>query len=419
MLGQTPPFYRGLWLFELKNHLKLKASLWLSFLREGLSLRELYVFSKGEKTYEQKYKEMFSLYPSILEEIRNLKHHQKVEEQISKLSFDLKYYDYIDYSDSDYPEGLKELPNAPLGLFTLSKEQDFRTLIQLNIVSVVGSRKASAYGLGLCEDLVKHLLKKKVLVMSGMALGIDTKAHQTCLKYQAPTLAILAHGFEYLYPPENKALFEQILEKGVLVTEYPPFEAPQRYKFRERNRMMSGLSQAVFIPEASEKSGTLLTATYASEQGREVYVCPSSFYSVNAKGAHQLIQEGANILYDFEQLEILFEEKIEQHLIFDEARNLNQMKKTSSSSNEIQLQCFDDQVLLEKAKRYSSVLNVLMEEERPLNVLLNFVQPEESPAFKSFLNQMLFRQYLVKRKNLYFFSSKGKEFMKFYKNNFS
>lgn len=410
-------FKRGIWLFHLKKILKFKSELWLNFIKEGLILEELYALSQGDKNLYPKYAQLFLSYPSILKEVMELKHHQHVETQLKQLKFPLEQYDYIDYSDTDYPKQLKELKNAPLGLFTLSSKHSFRRLKKLDIVAVVGSRKASAYGLRLCEDIVKCLIHQNILVMSGLALGIDAAAHFNCIKRHAPTLAILAHGFEHLYPPENKDLFQKILETGILMSEYPPFEEAQRYKFRERNRIMSGLSQKIVIPEAAAKSGTLLTATYASEQGRELWVCPSSLYAANSYGANQLIQEGANILYDLNQFSEIFVEDLEKTLLFEMCikKNKSSVLESLSEKNEI-LNPNTLQHFLLEAQKYQKVFQFLKQGACHLNELLDLVEAEDLFKFKSFFSKMLFYKYIDQRKNQCFLTEKGENFMRFCEN---
>ena len=163
-------------------------------------------------------------------------------------------------------------------------------------LAVVGSRMASTYGRFTTERLCRELALSGVTIVSGMARGIDSAAHTGALAGKGRTIAILGSGLDVVYPPENKGLFERITESGAVITEFPFSTEPLAANFPARNRIISGISLGVVVVEAGEKSGSLITARVALEQGREVFAVPGSIDSPGTKGTHQLIREGAKLV---------------------------------------------------------------------------------------------------------------------------
>ncbi len=192
-------------------------------------------------------------------------------------------------SDSPlYPRLLLNIYDFPPILYvrgTLS-DQDIN-------VAVVGSRRASTYGRFTTERLCRELAMKGVTVVSGMARGIDSAAHAGAIAGKGRTIAVLGSGIDVIYPPENRKLFEKIAENGAVITEFPFSTQPLASNFPTRNRIISGLSLGVVVVEANEKSGSLITARVALEQGRDVFAVPGSIDSPGTKGTHRLIREGA------------------------------------------------------------------------------------------------------------------------------
>ncbi|MBW2544431.1 MAG: DNA-protecting protein DprA [Deltaproteobacteria bacterium] len=163
-------------------------------------------------------------------------------------------------------------------------------------VAVVGSRMASTYGRFTTERLCRELAMKGITVVSGMARGIDSAAHTGAIAGKGRTIAVLGSGIDVIYPPENRKLFEKIAENGAVITEFPFSTQPLAPNFPARNRIISGLSLGVVVVEANEKSGSLITARVALEQGREVFAVPGSIDSPGTKGTHRLIREGAKLV---------------------------------------------------------------------------------------------------------------------------
>lgn len=200
--------------------------------------------------------------------------------------------DFICYYDTNYPQLLRDIYDPPPGLFVRGKLKPTGPA-----VAVVGSRKATAYGLKVAEQLGRDLAKAGVTVVSGMARGIDTAAHKGAMKAAGGyTIAVLGCGVDVVYPPENDKVMQEIISKGALISEFPPGSAPEPWHFPVRNRVISGLSQCVVVVEAGERSGALITADIALEQGRDVAAVPGNIYSRMSKGPNGLIKQGAKLV---------------------------------------------------------------------------------------------------------------------------
>jgi len=191
-----------------------------------------------------------------------------------------------------YPFLLAKIHDPPPYLYYKGSPsiQDGRSL------AVVGSRLASPYGIKMTERLAWGLSQKGLTIVSGMARGIDTAAHQGALMAQGRTVAVLGSGLDVVYPPENTKLFDRIVELGMVCSEFPLGTLPERQNFPIRNRIISGLALGVVIVEATSRSGSLITARLALEQGREVFAVPGSVESFKSSGTHSLIKQGAKLV---------------------------------------------------------------------------------------------------------------------------
>jgi DNA processing protein len=165
-------------------------------------------------------------------------------------------------------------------------------------IAVVGTRRASVYGRQATERIVSDIARSGVTVISGLARGIDTYAHRAALAAGGRTIAVLGSGLDRVYPEENRALAEHIAQNGAVISEYPLGTPPDGTNFPRRNRIVSGLSRGVLVVEADLKSGAMITATQAGEQGRDVFAVPGSIFNPLSAGPHQLIREGAKIVTD-------------------------------------------------------------------------------------------------------------------------
>lgn len=192
-----------------------------------------------------------------------------------------------------YPAFLKQIYDPPLVLFC---KGDISYLIHEKKLAVVGTRKPTRYGSAACNDVCAGLAINGVCIVSGMARGIDTGAHKAALENNAPTIAVLGCGVDVIYPRENEKVYEEILEKGVIISEYPIGTQPLPRYFPARNRIISGLAKGVLVIEAADKSGTLITIEYAQSQGREVLAVPGNITSEKSKTPNKLLREGAAVV---------------------------------------------------------------------------------------------------------------------------
>lgn len=198
-----------------------------------------------------------------------------------------------------YPKLLREISDSPPVLYYLG---EYRPEDQL-AVAVVGARSATPGGLILAESLAKDLAAQGVTVVSGLARGIDSAAHRGALMVNGGrTIAVLGNGLDQVYPPENKELMEEISRRGMICTEFPPGTKPLAQNFPARNRIISGLSLGVTVVEAAEDSGSLITAGFALEQGRDVFAVPGPIDRRVSKGANRLIKQGARLIEGAEDI---------------------------------------------------------------------------------------------------------------------
>jgi len=196
----------------------------------------------------------------------------------------------IPLDDDEYPELLRYIHDPPLVLYV-------KGIIPKGMcIGIVGSRKATGYGMDTAFRLASDLAEEGCVIVSGMARGIDTAAHTGALHAEGKTIAVLGCGPDKVYPPENRGLMERIIKNGAVISEYPPGTKPETYHFPVRNRIISGTSLGVIVVEASRKSGSLITAQAALEQGREVFAVPGNINHLNSQGTNRLIREGAKLV---------------------------------------------------------------------------------------------------------------------------
>lgn len=248
------------------------------------------------------------LYEMEMQQYINIGIDMKTSEYISKnktLDSYKEIYEYlinnkitfILYNDSGYPERLKYIYAPPIGLFIKGEIPDITYSI-----SIVGSRKASDYGKNVAYKFAYDLSTRGILVISGMATGIDSCAHKGALDAGAKTIAILGSGFKNIYPKSNLGLFNLIKNNGCIISEYLPDEKPLAQNFPRRNRIISGLAKYILVVEASEKSGSLITASCALDQGKDVFAIPGNIFSPVSKGTNKLIKDGAKLISDIQDI---------------------------------------------------------------------------------------------------------------------
>ena len=209
---------------------------------------------------------------------------ERAEEEIRFIE---KYkIDTLFYLDDKYPYRLKQCEDSPMLLF-------YKGTADLNapkIISIVGTRKASEYGKEICSSLIEGLIEQNILIVSGLAYGIDTCAHKTSLESNLKTVGVLAHGLDKVYPQLNKSLAEKMLNNGGLLTEFLSKTTPDRENFPKRNRIIAGLSDAVIVIESAIRGGALITADIANSYNRDVFAVPGRLYDKYSQGCNNLIK---------------------------------------------------------------------------------------------------------------------------------
>lgn len=245
---------------------------------------------KEKITYKQYSEYMIQLYDKICE--KNIK--------------------IITVLDEEYPKYLKNIQDKPMVLYIKGQ---IKTEDQISL-AIVGSRKSTYYGKWACEKFVKELSEIGVTIISGLALGIDTIAHRIALDSGTRTIAVLGNGIDDIYPKNNKKLSEDIEKNGAVISEFPLGTPPLPYNFPRRNRIISGMSLGTIVIEAQEKSGSLITAYHALDQGKSVFAVPGNINSLFSSGTNRLIKDGAiplltidDILEDIYQLKNLISKK--------------------------------------------------------------------------------------------------------------
>ncbi len=278
------------------NHLSDK-KFWLGLkLISEFSTRERYLlshFKTPENIWNVSLKELID--SGIVTE----KTAQKIKEKQAKIDLDKELKKLSSYNikiltmdDIDYPPLLREIASPPSVLFIKGHSlSNFPTC-----VAIVGARRASLSGQTFAQELARDLSKCGITIVSGLARGIDSAAHTGAVSEVGSTIGVVGCGLNIIYPPENRKLFEKIEEHGALISEYPLGTPPFKSNFPARNRIISGLSLGVIVIEASEKSGALITADFALEQGRDVMAVPGHIKSSLSKGVHNLLKQGAYLV---------------------------------------------------------------------------------------------------------------------------
>jgi DNA processing protein len=240
--------------------------------------------------------------PQMVEAIGQFSRSDAIDREIERI--EAAGIKVVTFASPLYPQSLKRIYDPPPLLYCKGS----LTPADAAAVAVVGSRSASDYGRRVAADICGEIALAGLTVVSGMARGIDSEAHAAALAAKGRTIAVLGCGADIVYPLENKKLYERIAESGAVLSEYSMGTKPNAYNFPARNRIISGLSLGVVVVEAGMKSGSLITARVALEQGREVFAVPGSIYSFKTKGPHSLIRSGAKLVEGaadiFEELQL-------------------------------------------------------------------------------------------------------------------
>ncbi len=279
-----------------------KYYIWLSSIdklstREKVKLLDKYkdpqiLFNKTKKELEEELLGYFENSKKIIKEITNLYYKIRLEINIKNIKrYKLKI---VLCNDKEYPKQLKYVSDHPICLYCRG---NIELLNRAKKIAIIGCRDYSEYGEKIAKEFAYKLAQENIVIVSGGARGIDSFAHQGTINANKETIAVLGNGIDYIYPPENKKLEEQILENnGLIISEYIIGTKPSKYTFPARNRIISGISDGVLVIEAKEKSGTLITVDFALEQGKNVYAIPGNIDSKNAVGTNELIKQGARLI---------------------------------------------------------------------------------------------------------------------------
>lgn len=326
----------------------LDALLFLSYLNLSFTLKEDLVNHFGLNNIN----EIFNIDGKYLKSLEFIgkKSVEKILEYRNKFYGD-KYIEYLEKSkvkftsilDDDYPKNLFDIPFKPLVLYyrgNILPEDEIS-------ISIVGSRKCTPYGNWATEYFSRELSNLGINIVSGMALGIDSISHKNALKTGNRTIAILGSSVDVPYPKTNYKLYEEIIENGAVISEFPLGTPPTPYNFPIRNRIIAGISKALLVIEAQEKSGTLITAKYANEQSKDIFAVPGNINSIYSKGTNLLIRDGALIatsvddiisgVKDFSDflLDKKKSEKIQMELSELEEKIYSIIKEKPTSNNEL------------------------------------------------------------------------------------
>ncbi len=204
----------------------------------------------------------------------------------------------INPEDEAYPNLLRQISDPPPVLYVYGRTE----LLNGCCLAIVGSRAASGYGRRVAFSLAAHLAEMSVTIVSGLALGVDVEAHNGALSVGGGTVAVLGCGLDVVYPAQNTKIFRSIRESGALVSEYPLATRPEGFRFPARNRIIAGMSQGVVVVEAARKSGSLITAQFALDEGREVFAVPGQVDSFKSEGTHWLLKQGAKLVQTAEDV---------------------------------------------------------------------------------------------------------------------
>lgn len=280
---------------EIESNIDIKYELWLTRIdiTNTAKNRLTDCLGNAEKVYNSTKTELLST-NMIDEAVADRIIESKDIERINLLYDDFKKLDQslLTRSMIQFPEKLKKITNAPYGLFYIG---DFPNNFD-KCISIVGARRCSQYGKCMATEIAYELTKRGYIIVSGMALGIDNAAHEGALKADGITVAVLGCGVDICYPRGNINTYVDIKKKGVIISEQFPKTEPINYNFPSRNRIISALSNQVVIIEAREKSGSLITADFALEQGKDIYALPGRITDTLSGGCNKLIEQGAGII---------------------------------------------------------------------------------------------------------------------------
>jgi len=334
------------------------------------------VFAEDLKSAEKIYKHFPSIQKARLASPREIislgVDPQKAKEFTSSKNLELaakdverckrKGYTFLTLDDPSYPEALKETFDPPFVLYIAGRME----VLKESSISIVGARKPTAYGRAVADRLAQDLAGLGLVVVSGMARGIDSISHWGALK-EGQTVAVLGSGFEDVYPPENKKLMKTIVENGAVISEFPLHAFPAPQHFPQRNRIISGMSLATVVIEATSRSGSLITARLALEQNREVMAVPGNITSKLSQGTNWLIKDGAKAVESWKDVVEELTSPLKEALLAKKKKDKKEAPKLNEKEKKIYAQ-----LTLEKDKHIDElVVSCSFSVSETLSALLN------------------------------------------------
>ena len=280
--------------------------IWLSYMKEinyNVKRKLLEKYKEPKYIYTAKYEELKKIQgigEKTAEKILEFRYNNSIEKIYKHMKYMIENkIGIITINDNRYPKLLKEIYDPPISLYVKGNVN----ILNGNSIAIVGCRDATEYGKKAAKYFSYNLARKEVNIISGLARGIDSYAHEATLDTAGKTIAVVGNGLDIIYPKENIELERKILENnGAIISEYPIGTKPNKRNFPARNRIISGMSNGVLVIEAKKKSGTLITVDFALEQGKEVYVVPGNINSPNSIGTNELIKQGAKMVTNYEDL---------------------------------------------------------------------------------------------------------------------
>lgn len=277
----------ALWLANISQMSRTKK---MALYEEKITAKEFYGFDK--RAMEQ----LPFLSKELIEIVEHSKKSWNLEEEVYKLQ--KEGIGFVSREQTQFPEKLKHIPTAPYSFYYKGNLPDEKK----KSIGMVGARSRSEYGRQVSFALAKKLSEQKVQIISGLARGIDGDCHRGAIEGETPTFAVLGCGVKVCYPKSNQYLYDAILASGGgILSEYIPKQQPQAYLFPQRNRIISGLSDALIVVEARRNSGSLITADFAMDQGKDVYAIPGRIHDSLSQGCNRLIEQGAGMIYDLDE----------------------------------------------------------------------------------------------------------------------
>ena len=353
-----------LW-FTLKEELSLKTR--IALLEKYSNAMEIYNSSDFDDIHKLSEKAKEELLDKSLDKARTVK--AKIDAMGGYI---------VTIEDNEYPSLLKNIYDPPYVLYMYGEHIKWDKLLT---ITVVGTRIPTIYGEKVTEFLSRGLAEAGATIVSGMARGIDSIAGMTAIKFGGKTVAVLGSGLDVIYPPEHADLYDKISKNGVIITEYPPGTKPSRENFPRRNRIMAGLSYGILVTQAPKKSGALITASYAVENGRDLYAVPADIFEPDSVGSNQLIRQGAkavmsaeDIISEYPYIDIVPLSEMKREKINKEWNNTIDLSSLNELQEQIVKTLMNGALHIDEITRGTSVANFEVNSELVMLELMGIVK---------------------------------------------